>query len=162
MSLDTSKLRARLEARGYRNSEAKAKQKKAGTKSPPDPLIKRQEEQRALFEAAEARRKAKLVKWVNEYPSFARYVSVLARELPETRLHEPGVVDLDLEHLITGLNLHTLPQDVRFGALIETQKWIQAVHKRWTRSVDITPYEHLFSHRFVDSLSEARNALKLH
>ena len=161
MSLDTTQLRARLSARGYRQSWADKAKKSRGKKPVADPVMKRQEEQRILFEAAEARRKARLARWVNEYGNAARYVRVLAAEEPETYLVEPGLVDLDLEHLIRGLKLHELPKAVRMGLLLHTLHWIKEVHRRRTRSIDITPYKRLFSAKFVSSLDEARSAFEL-
>jgi hypothetical protein len=159
-SLDLSKLRARLEARKPKSAAPKAR--KGGRKPPPEPVVRRQEEQRALLEAAQARHRAKLAEATNTYPPLAKYLKTLNLELGNTTIITPGLVDLDLEHLVCGLGLHELPHDVRFLALVESMEWIKQVHKRWSRSTDITPYEHLFDARFVDSLSEVRGALRLH
>lgn len=161
MALDLSKLQARVRARTAYQPRT-AYKRGASRSPPPDPVIKRQEVQRALFEAAEARRKAKMVKWTNKYPEVARYLRVLNDELTEARVETPGLVDVDLHYVIRTLKLHRLDQDVRMGLLAETHQWIKAVHKRRTRSTDITPYDHLFDAEFVDSLGEARSALKLH
>ncbi len=158
MTLDLSKLRQRLEARKPRVEVPR----RGARRPPPEPVVKRQEEQRALYEAAERRRKAKLVRAANTHPEVARYLSVLSRELPETSVVEPGLVDLDLDHAITGLRLHLLSPDVRVLVLGETMQWLKNVHKLRTRDPDITPYARLFDPHFVDSLSEARNALCLH
>lgn len=162
MALDLSKLRARVHARTAYRPKARGAKRGASRSPPPDPVVKKQEAQRALFEAAEARRKARIVKWTNTHPEVARYLRVLNDELTEARVETPGLVDVDLHYVIRTLKLHRLDHDVRVGLLTETQQWIKAVHKRRTRSVDITPYDHLFDPEFVDSLSEARTALKLH
>ncbi len=163
MTLDLSKLRARLQSRARTTTyPAKGPQKGRGRRPPPEPVVRRQEEQRALYEAAEARRRARTTRAANQYPAFAKYLSVLSRELVETRVVEPGLVDLDLAHVIHGLRVHELPHDARVLALGEAHQWIKAVHKSCTRSPDITPYKRLFDPAFVDSLSEARTALNLY
>ena len=159
MSLDLSRMRARIEARkpkGETHHRGNAK------RALPEPVIKRQEEAKALADAASVARQRRLTKALAEHPPLAKFVSVLARELPETCVLEPGLVDLDLEHVIRGLGVHELPHTVRFLALEETLGFIKLVHRRSTRSSDITPYNRLFSPTFVDSLAEARTALLLH
>lgn len=154
-------LRERLAARLAANAAKKPHHGGKGGKLP-EAVIKRQEETSALQAAAkEARNRRKAVA-VNQHHEFAKLMSLLSRELSETRVVEPGLVDLDLDHAIRGLNVHKLPQPTRFMALEEVREFVKAVHKRQLNSIDITPYKRLFSPKFVDSLAEARTALELH
>lgn len=155
------RLRERLAARLAANATKKPHQGPGGGKLP-EAVIKRQEETSALLEAAKAARNRRKAVALNTHPEFAKLMALLSRELTETRVVEPGLVDLDLTHVIQGLKVHKLPHPVRFLALEEAMSFIKEVHKRRTRSADITPYKRLFSASFVDSLSEARNALLLH
>lgn len=162
------RLRERLAARLASNASKpfqgnkKPFQGTKGSQKLPEAVIKRQEETSALLEAAKAARERRKAKAVNTHPEFAKLMAILSRELTETRVVEPGLVDLDFEHVIRGLKVHKLPHPVRFLALEEAMSFIKAVHKRHLKTTDITPYKHLFTASFVDSLAEARNALQLH
>jgi hypothetical protein len=125
-------------------------------------LIKQQEEKREALSAYVAAQKAKREKAKREYPGFKRYFEVLNREFASTKIIEPGLIDLDLDHIITGLKLDILPHEVRFLALETAHDFIAQVHRRKYKSKDITPYKHLFDEGFVSSLDEARSALRLH
>lgn len=127
----------------------------------PDLLIKAQEEKAELLSAYKKRRAAKIERARASSRPFNKFLSILARELPYTSLIEPGVVDLDLDALITTLKLADLPSDVRFLALEEAHEFIRAVHKAETRSPVTANFDHLFDPDFVDSLAECRSALKL-
>lgn len=156
------RLRERLAARLASQRPRQGAQKGAGRAPVPDAVIKRQEEATALQTLAKAARDRRMAKALNAHPEFARFVALLNREVSETQVVEPGLVDLDFDHVVRGLGVHKLPVPVRFLALEESHAFIKAVHKSRTRSADITPYRRLFSASFVDSLSEARGALDLH
>lgn len=155
--VDLQAIKARLAARAGRSWSNGPKKAKA----PPQPVVKKQEERKELLLASQRLHRRRVVEAAEKHRNFARLMDILDDETETTELVEPGVVDVDLEHLLKRLKIHQLPFETRVLALTEVHQFIRDVHKRRAKTRDITPYAHLFDAGFVDSLDEARLALGL-
>ena len=103
----------------------------------------------------------KLQTAVLAHPKLSKYLSILASELPGTRLTPSGTADLDVCTLATVYAIPLMSTEAREVALLHTRRWLNKVHKKSGRMQPNDPLPADMGGTAVTDLERLRSLLNL-
>jgi hypothetical protein len=114
--------------------ERHAKVQKPG--APPASVQDKRDEDSARLKAMKAHANAQFDKAVTDYPSFAKFMSVVEANENTFKTPIPGVLDADLAELAAALHLYELPHAIRCLIVHEVHACVRRVNRRCWKSPD--------------------------